>query len=613
MSRRYSREEKGKRIEEDRPVRKPLVRVPETDVSELIERNKFTLIGRVTNPAIQKTRALVDFFLQQWHVVGRITGRELGPSLFQFGFESEKDLQTILAKAPFHFKNWMFILQRWEPIVSDSFPAIIPFWVRVHGIPLHYWTDGTIDAIGATLGPIEDREVDKARFRVQVNGLKPLTMKLDLQLPSRKVVEVEEEYEKLGKHCFFCKSLTHEDTEKHPCPLSRAHPGNRTALGITQQNTLERLEDGRRRQEERRYSRQQNLPVHKETRWSNARNASRDSRFSSRDPTSRTSSGRSSGFEENRRRYDDRNLSYRYSTPRETPSQRESQERFATSQRTQTPYRERSVPELPNSKAILASPFKGATSTAHLQTVAGLSMEQRRGSLASRLSDPRSTNLSSDERVPARKRLCDPRSAELPSEERIPAKERLSIHTRRTSGSNIVVSDDNHLREQDNPPAVNSPLNMAIASITRPSSSKIFDSGRTGPCDRSPIRTLSEDRVHVSLRLGPLRTDDGEEDDNVFDLQLQHALSSKAAGKRVAKPTQENKRPVRSPTQEVAPKRRRTTKAKPSPRRKLLLDAITAGGKNHPKRKQRTAPPTSIIPARVGKEKDFHPLQKSLP
>ena len=40
------------------------------------------------------------FFVQHWHVSGSITGRELGPHLFQFTFESEKDLQRILAKAP---------------------------------------------------------------------------------------------------------------------------------------------------------------------------------------------------------------------------------------------------------------------------------------------------------------------------------------------------------------------------------------------------------------------------------------------------------------------------------------------------------------------------------
>lgn len=69
MSHRYSREQKGKAPTGSNLLRKPLVKIPESDVSELVDRNKFTLIGRVTNPRVQKTRALVDFFLQQWNVV----------------------------------------------------------------------------------------------------------------------------------------------------------------------------------------------------------------------------------------------------------------------------------------------------------------------------------------------------------------------------------------------------------------------------------------------------------------------------------------------------------------------------------------------------------------
>lgn len=112
MSHPYSRLEKGKAKATDSTLQKPLVKIPNSDNSELVEHNKFTLIGRVTNPAIQKTRALVEFFLEHWNVVGMITGRALGPSLFQFGFESENDLKTTLSKAPFHFKKWMIILQR---------------------------------------------------------------------------------------------------------------------------------------------------------------------------------------------------------------------------------------------------------------------------------------------------------------------------------------------------------------------------------------------------------------------------------------------------------------------------------------------------------------------
>lgn len=65
MTHRISRREKGKWIEEDnKQTKKPPVRIPESDTLALIEENKFTLIGRVTDPAVQNTRALVNFFLQ---------------------------------------------------------------------------------------------------------------------------------------------------------------------------------------------------------------------------------------------------------------------------------------------------------------------------------------------------------------------------------------------------------------------------------------------------------------------------------------------------------------------------------------------------------------------
>lgn len=129
MAQRLSRSVKGKWMAEDnRPARRPPVVIPSADNSRLIEANRLTLIGRVTNPSIQKTRALVDFFLQHWSTVGRLTGRPLGPNLFQFCFETEHDLQSVLDKSPYHYKRWMILLQRWEPNVSENFPSDISFW-----------------------------------------------------------------------------------------------------------------------------------------------------------------------------------------------------------------------------------------------------------------------------------------------------------------------------------------------------------------------------------------------------------------------------------------------------------------------------------------------------
>ncbi|RID42478.1 hypothetical protein BRARA_J02357, partial [Brassica rapa] len=253
MAQRLSHGEKEKWISDtNRPSRRPPVVIPSSDNSNLIEENRLTLIGRVTNPNIQKTRALVDFFLQHWSTVGRLTDRPLGPHLFQFCFETERDLQSVLEKSPYHFKKWMILLQRWEPNVSENFPNKISFWISVHGLPLHFWTDPTLHTIGSELGFVEAKEATKGRVRVSINGLKPLEMVLDISLPSGDVKKVELEYEKLDKHCFSCRSLSHE---KDVCPYLRPADRRDILPSISQSRTLDRLEASKRSQDDRKVAR----------------------------------------------------------------------------------------------------------------------------------------------------------------------------------------------------------------------------------------------------------------------------------------------------------------------------------------------------------------------
>lgn len=150
--------------ERRQPERCLPIQIPNSDNSSLIEDNKLTLIGRVTNPAVQKTQWVVEWLLQYWNVEGQLTGRELGPELFQILFSSEESLQAVLRKGPYHYKRWMILFQRWEPIVSNSFPRKITFWIRFHGLPLHYWNIDTLKAIGKELGPVLDKDVDHGRI-----------------------------------------------------------------------------------------------------------------------------------------------------------------------------------------------------------------------------------------------------------------------------------------------------------------------------------------------------------------------------------------------------------------------------------------------------------------
>ncbi|RID68355.1 hypothetical protein BRARA_C00519 [Brassica rapa] len=465
MAQRTSRGEKEKWMA-DPPMksRRPPIKIPEGNNRALIEENRFTLIGRVTNPHIQKTRALVDFFLQHWRVQGNFTGRALGPSMFQFKFESEHDLDEVLSQAPFHFKRWMMILQRWEPIVSDFFPALIPFWITIHGLPLHYWTEEALESIGTELGPVDGFDVDQGRVRVLINGLKPLEMILDVSTPSGELKQVELEYEGLQKHCFVCHSLSHE---KEDCP----------SLNLTPRNE-----------------------------W--------------------------------------------------RPIVRESQIE-------------------PGSKT--ANPQVSKSVNSHTSHTPSPRPEREGDSRLKRVTPSTSHR---------------PEEGSEPSHERRSALERLSLSHERIPllQDGVANSESGRLQEVDiqyleeTAPRLQ-PVERSIPSSSRNPISQTpehYDPSQ----DRSPIRTLSEDRLHVSLRLGPLRdTNIEEEEDNVLPRKesalkrLASTISRVDKGKGKMLP-QTKKRVCRSPIQGASLKRRRVTRSQNSPRRKLLHDAIRSGATN---------------------------------
>lgn len=252
MARRFSRHEKEKWVQtENREPKRSPIRIPPRDNTNLIEANRLTIIGRVTNPMLQRPRSVIDFLPQIWNLEGRVARRELGPDKFQFRFESEADLVTVLNKGPYHYKRWMLLLQRWEPIVSESFPSSIAFWIRIHDLPLHFWDDETLDIIGKELGPVKDKVAKDARIRVEFNGLLPLEMNLEIRLPSDEVLLVEFEYLKIEKHCFVCFSLLHEEST---CPVKPRNlpPPKERKLGITQRLALQRIEAEKQRHDDRR-------------------------------------------------------------------------------------------------------------------------------------------------------------------------------------------------------------------------------------------------------------------------------------------------------------------------------------------------------------------------
>ena len=228
-SRRFTAAEKGKgQLQQHHEQPSKRIRAPEIDTSALIMENNLTLIGRVSNPREQPIRPLISSLPWKWSLKGTVVGADLGQNCFQFRFELEEDLLNVLANRPYHYAHWMLMLQRWEPTLSPLFPSQIPFWIRLHGLPLHYWHEKMIYNIGQGLGVLEDYHISKisTKIRVSVDGLQPITKTAIIEFGSGDELPVTLDYDGLENHCSHCNCLDHE--VRH-CPMKLSAKG--TAMG----------------------------------------------------------------------------------------------------------------------------------------------------------------------------------------------------------------------------------------------------------------------------------------------------------------------------------------------------------------------------------------------
>ncbi|RID42448.1 hypothetical protein BRARA_J02331 [Brassica rapa] len=214
MHRRLSATAKGKGpvTESHEAPRTGRVKAQAPEHPDLLRKHSLKLIGRVTNKSAQRVRSLIPFFTDLWKGDTRPVGSDLGNGMFQFQFDKEADLVDVLEKRPYHYARWMVIVERWEPTYASSFPSMIPFWIKVQGIPVHLWDEDTIKSIGKDLGVFEQAEISSSavRMRVQVNGRLPLMKNYIIEYSNGEEVTASLIYERLEKHCSKCFRLDHD-------------------------------------------------------------------------------------------------------------------------------------------------------------------------------------------------------------------------------------------------------------------------------------------------------------------------------------------------------------------------------------------------------------------
>lgn len=182
----------------------------------------------------------------------------------------------------------------------------------------------------------------------------------------------------------------------------------------------------------------------------------------------------------------------------------------------------------------------------------------------------------------------------------------------------VANSDSGRLQEVEIQYLEDNLQNNLAGSSGKASSSRAPVHERLSLPQSSPIRTLSQDRRHISITMDvpDQMEESGQslrmEDQPVAPRRGRKPAAAKATGKAAGKWVVVDKPPpkkqvLKSPTQATAPKKRRTTRAQGSPRRRITTTskggAQTSG----------QAPPTVPFPSSTRQGSDFQTDPKILP
>lgn len=78
----------------------------------------------------------------------------LGGGLFLFEFEDGSEAERVLARGSKRLKGKIVHLERWNPEVGCFLKGVVPkeLWVRVLGLPLHFWSQEVFKKLGDCCG-----------------------------------------------------------------------------------------------------------------------------------------------------------------------------------------------------------------------------------------------------------------------------------------------------------------------------------------------------------------------------------------------------------------------------------------------------------------------------
>ncbi|KAK7845980.1 uncharacterized protein At4g02000-like [Quercus suber] len=195
------------------------------DLPPTVENNSSVLVAKLFTKRRVNLEALTRTLRSMWRSVTNFEVRDLGSNTVLIIFDNDADPQKIIAQGPWTFDKYLIGLYNpvGEESVDDATFDHAPFWVQIHNLPLRRMNKVTAEAIGRTLGTIEQVDVSTTgecrgrylRVRVRINITQPLCRGRMVNSGEAEPQWVAFQYEKLPIFCYWCGVLNHDEKTVH--------------------------------------------------------------------------------------------------------------------------------------------------------------------------------------------------------------------------------------------------------------------------------------------------------------------------------------------------------------------------------------------------------------
>nr|XP_027108780.1 uncharacterized protein LOC113728590 [Coffea arabica] len=190
------------------------------DLEKGVKECRLSLIGRVWGDRTANITGMRSFATNVWPQLKNVKITEIKVNMFQFIFESRKDIELVLSKRPWIYDGQPLVLLEWQADLEEKEQAFCRtlMWVQIWNLPLHWVTKEAGRKIGGIFAGVREviipqgggKEGKHLKILAEVNLKEPL--------PRGSMVKsnggtrwIEFKYEKCPDFCFCCGLIGHNE------------------------------------------------------------------------------------------------------------------------------------------------------------------------------------------------------------------------------------------------------------------------------------------------------------------------------------------------------------------------------------------------------------------